>query len=64
MTVIVVLIVSFPYFRKYTSDSMQEKFDKISNTATIVKKVIGYSYGKKSTEHKKNDNTENKETGK
>lgn len=61
MTVIVALIAAFPYLRKYASDSMQEKFDKIENTTNILKKAVQYSYGRKS---KENDDNKNKETGK
>ena len=40
--VLIGLFFGYPYFKKYTSDSMQEKISNLENKGTIVGKIIKY----------------------
>lgn len=64
MTIAVALFLGYPYIKKYTSNSMQDKINSLETQGTILKKFATIITNKKSNEIQKNDNTENKETGK
>jgi hypothetical protein len=66
ITFIIIAIAGFPYVKQYTSDSMQERFDKLSNSTTIFRKFLRYSSSEEKIKNKlkNNDNSKNKETTK
>ncbi len=63
MAALVALLVFYPYFAKYTSNSMQEKISNLETKGTIAKKIVKIIYNNQSKENQQNDNTKNKEAG-
>jgi uncharacterized membrane protein len=52
ITVLVAIFSSYPYFIKYTSESVQTKVSEIETAGIVFKKIIQYLHNNKS---KKND---------
>ena len=64
MIAIVILFLSYPHIKQYSSDSMQDEMNSLEIKGDFLKKFTKAIINQQSKEIQKNDNTENKETGK
>ena len=64
MIAIVILFLSYPHIKQYSSDSMQDEMNSLEIKGDFLKKFTKAIIHQQSKEIQKNDNTENKETGK